>query len=86
MEKKFSLREESRKEYMVTREAGNANSEDLRDGALLRMADTSEKSFAILFRIANYLQIMTREKRGIIDRYEHRIAGLRGYIKRMKKA
>jgi hypothetical protein len=85
MERKFSLREESRKEYTVTRKTGAANSEDLRDGALLRMADTADKSYAILFRIANYLQIMTREKQGIINHYEHRIAGLKGYIKRMKK-
>ena len=70
MKRKFSLRKESRIDYTATRECG-ASSEDLRDGAILRIADS--------------LEIIAREKRDLISQYEHRIAGLRGYIKRMKK-
>ena len=69
MKKTFSLRKESRIEYTGTGE--KATSEDLRDGALLRIADS--------------LEIIAREKRDLISQYEHRIAGLKGYIKRMKK-
>lgn len=71
MERKFSLREESKKEYTVTRKNGCACSEDLRDGALLRIADS--------------LELMIKERKKSFLYYEHRIAGLKGYIKRMKK-
>jgi len=70
MERKFSLRDESKIDYTSTRETG-ATSEDLRDGAILRIADS--------------LEIIAREKRDIVSHYEHRIAGFKGYIKRMKK-
>jgi len=67
-----SHREESRIDYGKNKERDEGPTrEELNVGALLRIADS--------------LEIITKEKRDLISYYEHRITGLKGYIKRMKK-
>jgi hypothetical protein len=82
-------REESRKNYGSNREENvGLISTEVQVGAILRIADATEKmaeNHSDLIRDRDYYERRWMESQKVCERLRHQIAGLKGYIKRMKK-
>lgn len=88
MSERLNLREETRKAYTSTTETNSFNLEQLRTGALLRIADATEKmaaSYDQLRRERDNLSASVDAAWEREARLERRVAALRGVITRMKK-
>lgn len=83
----MSLRDESRKEYLLR--GASAHTDELRTGALQRIADAVEKMaqrHTELIRERDYYERLASSRAEGIHRLERSNAALRGVIARMKRA
>ncbi len=89
-----SYKEESKADYLVHIE-GDLRKDQLEFGAILRIADAAEKGVTALEKMASSYDILRMDrdcyrqwhKEGMEDKKVmlHQIAGLRGYIGRLKR-
>ncbi len=85
-----SYREESRREWVLNvPDGGELRNDDLKLGAMLRMADAVEKMagpFARLVEENERLKTRLSDRLEYIRRLERQLAATRGVVSRMKRA
>ena len=83
---KFYKKESEGNWGQITEE--NLSDDQIKIGAILRMADASEKialNYSALIRERDRLETNLKDYKAILSLDRKRIAGLKGYIKRLRK-